>query len=477
MYLPAEALCWNLSKGKNYPVSKPSEDTDFLATKVTITESGKMKLPAAFISRTQTLLGREWPAFENALKEDSPVSIRLNPLKSSVDVLNSFTGIEMVPWASNAYYLPYRPVFTSDPLFHAGGYYVQEASSMFLEQIIRKHISKPVKVLDLCAAPGGKSTQLASVLPKGSLLTANEIIRSRSRILTENLIKWGTSGILITNNDPSTIGDRCSAFFDVIVADVPCSGEGMFRKDAGVINEWSIHAVRLCAERQKRIIADVWPALKPEGLLIYSTCTYNREENDDIISWICKELNAEKAEEPHRFMPHRTKGEGFFITAVRKNGKNEKGDGRCQRIERKKIPIPAEIKNRLIGWDDFYFFSENNIFSVLPSIHSEDYLFLKNRLKIISAGTPFGEMKGKDFIPSHALAMCNSLNLPAFPKWESDKETALKYLRKEALQTNGRDLPKGYVLVTYLNHPLGFIKNIGLRANNLYPQEWRIRHV
>jgi 16S rRNA C967 or C1407 C5-methylase (RsmB/RsmF family)/NOL1/NOP2/fmu family ribosome biogenesis protein len=434
-----------------------------------------MELPAAFISRTQALLGREWPAFEKALKEESPVSIRLNPFKSSVDVLNSFEEVENVPWASNAYYLPYRPFFTFDPLFHAGCYYVQEASSMFLEQIIRKQISKPVKVLDLCAAPGGKSTQLASILPKGSLLTTNEIIHSRARILTENLIKWGTSNILITNNDPSTIG-RCSAFFDVIVADVPCSGEGMFRKDAGAFNEWSIHAVRLCAERQKRIIADVWPALKPGGLLIYSTCTYNRDENEDIISWICRELNSERLEEAHRFMPHRTKGEGFFIAAVQKteeNGSNEKR-GRSEK-NRTKIQIPAEIKNGLTGWDDFQVFSENNLLWILPSIHSEDYLFLKNHLKIISAGTLLGERKGKDFIPAHALAMSNSLDSSAFPKWELDKETALKYLRKEALQTSPGNLSKGYVLVTYLNHSLGFIKNIGVRANNLYPQEWRIR--
>ncbi|MDR0681652.1 MAG: RsmB/NOP family class I SAM-dependent RNA methyltransferase [Dysgonamonadaceae bacterium] len=432
-----------------------------------------MELPAVFVSRTQALLGSEWSAFECALNEESPVSIRLNPYKSSTETLNSFKNVEIVPWASNAYYLPYRPAFTFDPLFHAGCYYVQEASSMFLEQIIRKQISKPVKVLDLCAAPGGKSTQLASVLPERSLLVANEIIRPRACILTENLIKWGIPNTIITNNDPSTIG-KLSACFDVIVADVPCSGEGMFRKDTGVINEWSIHAIQLCAERQKRIIADVWPALKQGGLLVYSTCTYNKEENEDVISWICKELKAEIADPLRRFMPHRTKGEGFFIATVRKTGGKEEKRKR-KKEKGKKIQIPPEIKNRLTEWDRFSIFSENNSFTIIPAIHSEDYLFLKNRLKIISAGTTLGEIKGKDFVPAHAMAMSNFLASSAFPKWELDKETALKYLRRETLQTTVGNLPKGYILVTYLNHPLGFIKNIGIRTNNLYPQEWRIR--
>ncbi|MDR0412968.1 MAG: rRNA cytosine-C5-methyltransferase [Dysgonamonadaceae bacterium] len=434
-----------------------------------------MKLPAAFVSQTQALLGKEWQAFEKALQAQCPVSIRLNPYKSSEDVLTPFKPVEMIPWASNAYYLPFRPSFTHDPLFHAGCYYVQEASSMFLEQMVGKHITQPVKVLDLCAAPGGKATQLASVLPEGSLLVANEVVRSRAGILTENIVKWGTSHTLVTNNDPSAVG-KCNAFFDVIVADVPCSGEGMFRKDAGAIAEWSVHTVRLCAERQKRILADVWQALKPGGLLIYSTCTYNRSENEDILSWICNELKAGRVGEPHRFLPHQTKGEGFFIAALRKDesGKTDENNRRNDK-KTKKSSFPQEVKSWLTGGDDFCIFPENNLLKALPSIHSEDYLFLKSRLKILSAGTFLAEIKGKELIPAHALAMSASLDPAAFPRWELDKETALKYLRREALQTNTCDLPKGYLLVTRHNHPLGFVKNIGVRANNLYPQEWRIR--
>jgi 16S rRNA C967 or C1407 C5-methylase (RsmB/RsmF family)/NOL1/NOP2/fmu family ribosome biogenesis protein len=425
-----------------------------------------MQLPEAFISRTKDIIGEEWPEFEQALNEESPTSIRLNPWKMD----GEYPVETSVSWASNAFYLDSRPSFTLDPLFHAGCYYVQEASSMFLEYFIQKYISEPVKVLDLCAAPGGKSTQLISVLPEGSLLVANEVIRSRARILSENLIKWGNPNTFVTNNDPSDIG-RLAGYFDVIVSDVPCSGEGMFRKDPAAVSEWSVNNVRLCAERQRRIVADVWSALKPEGILIYSTCTYNREENEDNIDWICRELGAEKLEEPHRFWPHKTKGEGFFMAAVRKL----QGTGYRMQGVRQSSFVASKFRCPYVLGGDFVNWQENNIFIAIPSVCYDDYHLLKKHLKMVSAGLALGEIKGKDFIPAHALAMSNALPKNAFPDWESDKETALKYLRKETLQNIPSHLPKGYILVKYQNHPLGFIKNIGTRANNLYPQEWRIR--
>ncbi|GHT39388.1 rRNA cytosine-C5-methyltransferase [Bacteroidia bacterium] len=391
----------------------------------------EMKLPAEFVARTKALLGDEWDAFEAALNAESPTSIRLNPFKNGDAVRQTLPLGERVPWASNAFYLAERPVFTLDPLFHAGCYYVQEASSMSLEDVLRRQVTEPVRVLDLCAAPGGKSTQLSAVLPVGSLLVANEVIRSRANILSENLTKWGNPHTIVTNNAPAEIG-RLGAFFDVVVVDAPCSGEGMFRKDPASIGEWSVANVQQCAERQRRIVADVWAALRTGGLLIYSTCTYNREENEDNIDHICRELGASVVEEPRRFMPHRTKGEGFFIAAMRKEG------------------LAGE---RLQGNDKK----------------------LKERLKIVSSGVPPGAMKGKDFIPSHSLAMSCDLLPDAFPRWELDKTTALHFLKAEALQNVPENLPRGYVLATYLDCPLGFVKNIGTRANNLYPKEWRIR--
>ena len=358
---------------------------------------------------------------------------------------------------------------------------------MALEGIIRRHVTEPVRVLDLCAAQGGKSTQLSAVLPEGSLLVANEVIRTRANILSENLTKWGNPHTVVTNNDPSEIGTLAD-FFDVVVVDAPCSGEGMFRKDPASIGEWSVANVRLCAERQRRIVADVWPALRPGGLLIYSTCTYNREENEANINRMCRELGASVVEQPHRFLPHRTKGEGLFIAAVRKPEgqlsfprRRETTFGGSQSVSvgstlavaqlHAQLPNVQLIKNP----EKFTVFTGKNGSTAIPIDAVADYLLLKDKLKIVSAGVHLGEMKGSDFIPAHSLAMSNALNPHAFPTLEVDKSTALKYLKKEALQNLPADLPKGHILVTYLSCPLGFVKNIGNRANNLYPPEWRIR--
>jgi len=398
-----------------------------------------MQLPEEFIIRTKKLLGEEWDAFILALNEESPVSIRLNPRKINAELLSDFLPLsETVAWAKDGYYLNSRPSFTFDPLFHAGCYYVQEASSMILEYYINKYFHSPAKILDLCAAPGGKSTHISSLLSDDCLLVANEVIRSRANILSENLIKWGNPNTIVTNNDPSEIGKSLPCFFDVIVADLPCSGEGMFRKDPKVINEWSVNNVRLCAERQRRIIADVWPALKPDGILIYSTCTYNREENEENIEWICNEFDAELLEESRRMMPHKIKGEGFFIAGIRKKGET-------QNLKPETQILKSEVKK------------------------------IKSGSRIIYAGVTFEEKKAQDFIPAHSLAMSNTLSDTAFPRWEVDRETAIKYLRKEALQNVPNNIPKGYLLITYIGRPLGFVKNIGIRANNLYPKEWRIR--
>ncbi|MDR2692308.1 MAG: RsmB/NOP family class I SAM-dependent RNA methyltransferase [Dysgonamonadaceae bacterium] len=446
-----------------------------------------MQLPETFISRTKALLGKEWDAFEQALHREQPTSIRLNPQKTEGDFLlrAGFETESPVPWASDAYYLRSRPVFTLDPHFHAGCYYVQEASSMFLEHFIKNYVREPVKALDLCAAPGGKSTHLSAILPEGSLLVANEAIRPRANILSENLTKWGNPQTVVTGSYPADIG-KLQSFFDLIVCDLPCSGEGMFRKDPAAIAEWSVRNVKLCAGRQRQIIGDIFPALKPGGILIYSTCTYNREENEDNIDRICTELEMELLEKPHRFMPHQTKGEGFFIAALRKNFSRSLSFPRKRESHDNPsflhgIPAFAGMTGRCEKWlsapDHYTFFSENNLFFAFPAEHYKEYLFLKKSLKIVSAGITLGEVKGKDLIPNHALAMSTALSETAFPRWDSDRETALKYLRKETLQNVPAEIPLGFVIVTYQNRPLGFIKNIGNRANNLYPQAWRIRNL
>lgn len=358
-------------------------------------------------------------------------------------------------------------------------------------------------MLDLCAAPGGKSTLCRSALPEGSLLVANEVMRNRSQILAENLVKWGHPEVIVTNNDPADFTDL-THLFDVILTDVPCSGEGMFRKDPVAVEEWSVENVDICWQRQRRILTDIWPSLKPGGLLIYSTCTFNREEDEDNVAWIARELGAEILEVPteegwsitgnligkdfpvYRFMPHKTKGEGFFLAVLRKHPdvldetpKRFKKTSR--RLEKKKgkdakqpLSVPREAKAWLNDADAYELTINGTMVEAFPKAFHDVYALLKPSLKVIHAGITLGEIKGKDLIPHHSLAMSTALASGAFQKAEVTYEQAIAFLRKEGLVLDA-SVPRGYVLVTYHQVPLGFVKNIGNRANNLYPQEWRIR--
>ena len=461
-----------------------------------------MKLPADFVRRVCRLMGEEeGRCLCEALLEETPVSVRVNTSKCAFVP----EGGQKVPWCREGYYLPERPTFTFDPLFHAGCYYVQEASSMFLEQALRQYVEAPVAMLDLCAAPGGKSTLARSVLPEGSLLVSNEVMRNRSQILAENLTKWGDAAVVVTNSDPSDFG-RLGPVFDVMLTDVPCSGEGMFRKDKVAIDEWSEDNVALCWQRQRRILRDSWPCLKPGGILIYSTCTFNREENEDNVAWIARELGAEvlplQTEEAwritgnltgedfpvYRFLPHRTKGEGLFLAVLRKQGESGEavsfpaGDNARKRggkkvKEGKSVPavaVPKELQAGLSAGEDFVFTVEGVLAKAFPARWQGMFQYLKEEVRMLHAGVVLGELKGRGWIPHPSLALSASLSAGAFPQVELTYGQAVAYLRKEAVMLDAA-VPKGYVLVAYRGCPLGFVKNIGNRANNLYPNEWRIR--
>ena len=286
-----------------------------------------MEYPSAFLEEMNRLLGDESPAFFRALAETPPVSIRLNSKKQ----LPELPLADSIPWCSDGYYLKNRPVFTLDPHFHAGAYYVQEASSMMIGHIIRQLTEDcgPLLALDLCAAPGGKSTLLADHLPENSFLIANEVIKSRYKILEENLAKWGVVNLAITNQDSKKMS-QLKGMFDLILVDAPCSGEGLFRKNPQAVNEWSEDSVRLCTARQKRILANAAPLLKPNGILIYSTCTFNSEENEGNARWVSKTFNLTEmhpdipsewnlARRPFGYQcyPHRTNSEGFYFCCLR----------------------------------------------------------------------------------------------------------------------------------------------------------------
>ena len=450
-----------------------------------------MRLPEDFIIRIKRLLTDEWENLLSSLEHEPPTSIRLNRTKTRKLTANI---TESIPWCKTGYYLDKRPQFTFDPLFHAGCYYVQEASSMFVEQAIRQYVNNDIRILDLCAAPGGKSTLLAGLISEKSLLVSNEVIRSRANILAENITKWGNPNVIVTNNDPADFSEL-SDFFDVILVDAPCSGEGMFRKDEGAINEWSVANIGLCKERQQRILANVWNALKPGGLLMYSTCTYNSEENEENVRWLCDEFDATTLPlqvspewniagsalpgiSAYHFYPHRTKGEGFFFSLLRKNGEyasNNKPDKEksIKKERKRKVKIEDQYKDYHSNNSQLPSYSLGDFRFAFPTGLYNDLTFIKSKLNITNAGICVGEVKGKNFIPNQSLAMSIFLNRKAFTTFDIDRETAISYLRKEALTLS--DLPVGYILLTYSDVPLGFVKNIGNRANNLYPNEWRIR--
>jgi len=392
---------------------------------------------------------------------------------------------EKIPWTEHGYSLSSRPSFTFDPLFHAGCYYVQEASSMFLEQALKQtaDLSQPLKVLDLCAAPGGKSTHLLSLISKESLLVSNEVIRSRANILNDNIIKWGCSNVITTNNDPRDF-QRVKNYFDVIVVDAPCSGSGLFRRDAEAIEEWSEQNVALCSQRQQRILADVLPALKKRGVLFYSTCSYSEQENELIGKWVEDELKIKneklkidsgwgmiESECGYRFWPDKVKGEGFFIACFRKNDDDDE-EVYFPKIKPEKFSKQEmEILSRNVNTDGLSFLRHEAIIYTIPEKLHADMNFLSSKLRVVNCGTKVGEIIKDKLIPDHALALSNIVS-DDISRLELDDEQAIQYLKKKEL--NLQTDKKGWNLVTYQDHPLGWVNILPNRINNYYPKELRI---
>lgn len=455
-----------------------------------------MILPRDFTDYTRKLMGDSlYGTFEKALDEEPPVSIRLNPFKADIAKRGQSMeghGARRVPWCEYGYYLNSRPVFTFDPAFHAGLYYVQEASSMFVCEVVRQLVHKPVTVLDLCAAPGGKTTALRSVLPEGSLLVANEPIKTRASILKENVMKMGHPDVMVTNNYPFDFV-KAKMPFDVILADVPCSGEGMFRKDRKAVTEWSQNNVAKCWQLQRSIVETIWPFLRKDGLLIYSTCTLNAHEDEENVKFLADNLGADLVkihisddwnitgslvdDSPvYRFIPGKTKGEGLFMAVLRK-----RGEARCimenpaDMKRRKLVRMPVDTKE-ISKWikGDYFFTRENRMMLAIPKWWEEIFKVLRTKLNVIHAGIGVGIIRGPYILPDASLAMSTVVNREAFPNVDLSYDDAIRYLRHETL-TLDSSLPHGPVLMTYKNYPLGFMKNIGPRANNLYPLEWEIK--
>ncbi|HRI58690.1 MAG TPA: SAM-dependent methyltransferase [Saprospiraceae bacterium] len=453
-------------------------------------------LPPPFVRQMQELLGREeYNAFEAALREPPPVSIRFN-LQKMVEgggwrVEGIPSTFNPVPWHPHGFYLPERPVFTLDPAFHAGAYYVQEASSMFLYEALRQTVdfSKSLKVLDLCAAPGGKSTLIADMLNPGSLLIANEVVRPRVGILKENLEKWGVSNIAVTSAEAEELA-ALEGFFDVIVTDAPCSGEGLFRKDPDAVREWSPANVELCTVRQQRILAAGVEALAPGGILVYSTCTYNRSENENNTAWLTQKFDLEllRLEIPsewgimetdggYRFFPHHVRGEGFFIAVFRKQAgdvKKQNAPAGYKNIKPLAKNQAPEVARWLTADTDVRFFQiPTGEVLALPAALQNEYLVLDKFLKARWFGTMVGEFKGKDFIPSHALALSRLVS-PTLPVLDLERGQALRFLKKETFDLP-TETPRGWTLARFAGLNLGWMKVLPGRMNNYLPPERRIR--
>ena len=431
----------------------------------------------------------------DALSGEPSVSVRINPAKAgSPSELFGNLVSGPVEWNRHAAFLSERPAFTLDPLIHAGAYYVQDSSAMFpgkafrdvLDKVLESGIISP-KVLDLCAAPGGKTTDISASLREsckgGYLLISNEIMKQRAAVLADNAAVWGDPSVVVTSVDPKAFG-TLPGFFDIIVADVPCSGEGMFRKDDEAVSQWSEENVALCQARQRRIVADVWPSLAEGGFLVYSTCTFNNLENDDNVKWICSEFGAEiigidscgllRTECGVSLVPGFVRGEGQYCAVLRKTSPSA-GTAACsgrQQDRWQKLPeAHASIIRPLLDEEMAMIVKDGRIVAVPEYVRC--VLSMLEPLRPLARGLAVGMFKGKDFIPDADLALSLSLRRGAFNEFEVNRETALSFLHRDPVRLP--DAERGMLLLVYRGLPIGFVKNLGNRCNSLHPLHRRIR--
>lgn len=460
----------------------------------------KIILPSDFLALLKESIGNKNADIlaERVINQNSIASVRFNPYKCNLDFASIFGDnlSSQVLWADNAYYLNERPRFTSDPFFQSGFYYVQEASSMYMN-IVRRSIEKCEKdffnqsliALDLCAAPGGKTTHLSTLLNNSSLLVANEVIKQRSTILADNVAKWGVPNIVVTNNDPADFS-KLNNTFHLVVVDAPCSGEGLFGKDPSAIEQWSLANVNLCAQRQRRILSDIWSVLRNGGFLVYSTCTYNHFENDDNLQFILNELGGEIVDIDllggcgiektksggAQFIPGLVKGEGQFLSIVRKKG-DIKNLYTPLKYKEPKTKLKTNIK--IPQLDSIFNYSLlGDMLKGYPIQIEKEIKFIEQNLRSVHSGLAIANIKGKDYIPHSDFALWSGINqiIENMPFniniINVTLEQAQKFLTKDVLSF--ANAPKGFLLLVYNNAPLGFVKNLGNRVNNLLPQARRI---
>ncbi len=451
-------------------------------------------LPDKFLTSLAGIQGYDREAFVDAHQNGNiRTAVRLNSAKPFAVTAAIWETTTTVPWCNAGLYLDERPSFTTDPLFHAGAYYVQEASSMFLEMAVQQScdLNTSLRVLDLCAAPGGKSTHLLSLLSPNSLLVSNEVIRQRVNVLSENISKWGAASVVVTHNDPAHF-QRLPEFFDLIVVDAPCSGSGLFRKDPIAIESWSLANVALCSQRQQRILADVMDSLKPGGILIYSTCSYSVEEDESNADWLVQEMHMEpiKLSVPlksgiieteslqshapgYRFFPDKVAGEGFYLAAFKKKGMAKRAD--VMQLTKDWQAVSKQAIGILQKWvqpnENISFISWESQLLAVPTTQLNAIQQLQKHLYIRKAGTLAGSIIRDEWIPDHDMAMNPQIEID-MPKISLNKSDALQYLRRNIFEIDTQ--LKGWVLVQFEGINLGWIKLLPGRINNYYPKDWRI---
>lgn len=454
------------------------------------------QLPEKFVATLTAELGaEECQALCAALDSPATVAIRLHPDKPST----AADGARPIAWSDGGYYLDERPSFTTDPAFHAGAYYVQEPSSQFVGYLLRPIIERMprLRLLDLCAAPGGKSTLYSSLVGCDGLVVANEINRQRAAVLADNVRKWGVGNVAVTNNDPAHFAGF-EQWFDVVAVDAPCSGEGMFRKTPEARDEWNDGSVAMCADRQLKILQDIWPTLRADGTIIYSTCTFNRTEDEGLLErfseWVGED-ELEAADEvvvgddwgivcsrigvwqTFRFMPHRAEGEGFFAAIARKSS-NAGGKSRNPKSRKTIFSAPdkksvTELERWVKEPKQMKWTAINDTYYGYYASHADDMRVLAESMTVIHSGVCMGQIfKGK-LKPEHSLAMFTGLNTSAIPTVEVSREMALDYLRRGDIGVT-EQMVEGINLLCYEGLPLGWIKRVGNRSNNLYPNSLRI---
>ncbi|MCU0431300.1 MAG: rRNA methyltransferase [Cytophagaceae bacterium] len=435
-------------------------------------------IPDSFWQLQEQTPGWNKQLYSESLLLPAPTSVRLNKSKWN----KAFPPAQEVPWCNWAFTLSARPLFAADPWWHAGAYYVQEANSMFAGWLVSQlQLPSSAVVLDVCAAPGGKTTHLADVLPPDALLVSNEVIQSRVQILTENCCKWG-GATLVSHSDPQHLG-ALHGMFDLLLVDAPCSGEGLFRREPESVQEWSIDNVQLCVERQQRILSQVWPSLKEGGYLLYSTCTFNTKEDEENIDWLLQKGEAELVDIPvpadwgiektgtgtFKFFPWKTKGEGFFACLIRKTSEQASLSYKVKQLPK---PRPTDLLHEWVqGPVTLLDWKERTL--AIPESHLVHWHLLQQHIRLVRAGIEVATIKGKDHIPSPELALSKYLNKNAFECYAATTSEAIAFLKREL-----SDIPPeraGWKLLEYEGIPLGFLKKIGNRINNYYPPEWRLR--